>query len=192
MRPRSFTLPIVFMATATGCTLLANGKINRTAAVEVRRGSPEVRLVIEDLEQSMRQIDGLLEIRTPLAGRASQIVFSVADPRQPCFAIDDYQALDKLAMLQGNPYAHMDFKLERSDGATATRFERSEVHDETFDVEFVVQGGEDEGFQPQEHSSKLLHARATVCFSTPEPFVTADTAWIKLRAGVSKYTFHFR
>jgi hypothetical protein len=194
MGPRlfTFTLPIVVAAAATGCTLLANGKINRTAQVDVPRGAPGARLVIEDLEQSIRSIDGLLEIRTPLEGRASQIVFTAADPREPCFVIDDYQGLDQLAMLQGNPYADMDFKLERSDGATVTKYRRSELHDEHFDVAFVVQGGEEDGFQPRELSNKLLRAQATVCFTSPEPFVTADTAWIKLRAGVSKYTFNFR
>jgi hypothetical protein len=193
MKHRSFSpwAGFSFAVALSACTLLANGKINRRLEVEVGRGRPEARLVIEDLEASMRSIDGLIEVRTPLEGRASQIVFSADDPRRPCFAIDDYLALDQLAMLQGNPYGDMDFVLERSDGVVAKKFERSELHDETFDVAFVVRGSEEEGYAPQELSNKLLRVQATVCFTTPEPFITPDTAWVQFRAGVSRYTFRF-
>jgi hypothetical protein len=174
------------------CTLLANGRITRTAEVSVRPGSRTARLVIEDLEKTVRQAWGsqLRRIRTPLEGRASQIDL-VSEDAQVCFAIDDYIALNQMTMLQGNPYKRMDFKLERSDGVMTTEFQRGKLSDERFDVEYVIRGDETNGFVDQELSATVLHVTANVCFPTPQPFAPTAASWIRLRAGVSRYTFKF-
>jgi len=174
------------------CTMLANGKINRSAEVRVPRGSRDARLVIEDLERTVRQTWGhqLRSIRTPLQGRASQIELTASD-KQVCFAIEDYMALDQMAMLQGNPYKRMDFRLESSDGQITTEFHRGRLTDERFDVEYVIRGDETNGFVDQPQSANLLHVTADVCFPTQQPLLAMNPAWIRLRAGVSKYTFRF-
>jgi hypothetical protein len=175
----------------SACTLLANGSITRTGQTTMPRNAGEGRLVIEDLGNSMHRTPGLLEIHTPVDGRAAQIVLSYADPQRPCFAIEDYLPYDPLLSLV-NPYGRMDFALERSDGTPIKKYERTHVEDERFDVEYVVRGEADQGYVPQTVRANLVHAKATVCFKADAPVVTASTEWLRLKAGVSKYTYYLR